>query len=350
MALTIRTAFGPEDVAPRQELLRQIEKLTPSPAPQAPSFSQSATPILAYRGHLLVAHAQYQIQPGNDDVGTIGHFHALDDSQAVTELLRTAARFLTIAGAKRIIGPMDGDTWHPYRINTGPYDAPPFIREPWNPPYYADLWLSAGFRATETYDSFIIDNPDKAAHTLVRFHARALRNGHRFDPITPRNYLQLLPSIHALSCEIFADNVLYTPIDQSTFISMYAPAKTLLDKGLSWIAYDRDNRPAGYIFTYPDVADALRAMRGRHGISAAVRFLLHRRKATRTCIKTLGVRPTSRGSGLTAALMYLSFHNSALRGFNQTLMCLMHSRNDSRRFSGGADRPFRTYALYELPR
>jgi len=75
---------------------------------------------------------------------------------------------------------------------------------------------------------------------------------------------------------------------------------------------------------------------------------MNKRKAKRTCIKTLGTVPEKRGSGLTAALTYLSFQNSVQLGYGQTLMCLMHSSNDSRRFGGKADHPFRSYALYEF--
>jgi len=79
-----------------------------------------------------------------------------------------------------------------------------------------------------------------------------------------------------------------------------------------------------------------------------LRFLMNKGKATRTCIKTLGVIPEARGCGLANALMCLSFENSLRLGYRQSLMCLMHSANASRRLGGKADRPFRTYALYEF--
>jgi hypothetical protein len=128
---------------------------------------------------------------------------------------------------------------------------------------------------------------------------------------------------------------------------MYRPAVSLLKTGLSWMAFDADHKLVGYIFMFPDYADAIRAMRGKNSMPAKIKFLLHRHKARRTCMKTLGVSQQRRGSGLAAALTYLAFRNTADQGFRQTIMCLMHKANVSRRFSGGADKPFRDYILYE---
>lgn len=318
------------------------------PAPSTQAFPAGSAGFIAYENEQDVACCRAQLQTDNPSVGTIGHFQALEKPEAVKRLLAESFHWLETQGAQRIIGPMDGDTWHTYRFNTGAYDAPPFIKEPWNPPFYPALWENAGFRVTETYDSYIIDDPARAAANQKKFHARCIKNGYRFEPITAKNYAEMLPLIHDLSCTIFSENTLYTPISLDEFVRMYLPAKSLLQTGLSWLATAPDHTPAGYIFTFPDYADALRAMNGQSHLPAKIQFLLNKPKATRTCIKTLGTIPEKRGSGLTAALTYLSFQNSVELGYHETLMCLMHSSNDSRRFGGNADRPYRSYALYEL--
>ena len=318
------------------------------PAPPKPRFPTGSTGFVAYENQHAVACCRAQLQTDNPSIGTIGYFQALEKPEAVRRLLIVVSQWLEKQGAHRIIGPMDGDTWHDYRFNTGAYDAPPFIKEPWNPPYYPALWENAGFSVAETYDSYIIDDPALAADNQKKFHQRCVKNGYTFEPITAQNYAETLPLIHDLSCQIFTENTLYTPIQLDEFMRMYMPAKSLLITGLSWMAYAPEKTPAGYVFTFPDYADALRAMNGKTNLPARIRFLLNKRKATRTCIKTLGTIPEKRGSGLTAALTYLSFKNSVELGYSQTLMCLMHSSNDSRRFGGNADHLFRSYALYEF--
>lgn len=339
-----------DDLAVFQTLEKMVFANDPFyiPVPPKPHFPAGSTGFVAYENQHAVACCRTQLQTNNPSVGTIGCFQALEKPEAVERLLAAGFKWLEKQGAQRIIGPMNGDTWHAYRFNTGAYDAAPFIKEPWNPSYYPALWKNAGFSVTETYDSYIIDDPALAAANQKKFHQRCVKNGYTFEPITAQNYAKILPLIHDLSCQIFAENTLYTPINLDEFIRMYMPAKSLLATDLSWMAYAPDKTPAGYVFTFPDYADALRAMNGKTHLSAKIRFLLNKRKVTRTCIKTLGTIPEKRGSGLTAALTYLSFKNSAELGYSQTLMCLMHSSNDSRRFGGQMDRPFRSYALYEF--
>jgi len=315
--------------------------------PAAENVPQDGESFLVFDGSRPVARCCARLQTGNPGIGTIGAFHAFDHPPAAEALLATAAERLKACGARKIIGPMDGDTWHAYRFNTGPFDTPPFAREPWNPPYYPALWQRAGFAVMETYDSFLVDDPALAAAHQEKYHRRCLKNGYLFHPLTTANLIEFLPLLYDLSCRIFADNILYTPIRYETFQSLYLPARRLLAPGLSWIAYQRDGVPAGYVFTFPDFAAALRAMRGTTGPLAKLRFLLNKRRAFRSCIKTLGVIPEARGAGLAAALTHLSFANSVSLGYSQSLMCLMHSANPSRRLGGQADRPFRSYALYE---
>lgn len=293
-----------------------------------------------------VACCRAQLQTDNPAIGTIGNFHALEKPDAVRALLEAAVQWLEQCGAQRILAPMDGDTWHSYRFNTGPYTAPPFVKEPWNPSYYPALIEAVGFTIAETYESYTADSA-KAAANQQKFYARCAKQGYSFEPITAWNYKKMLPVIYRLSLRIFPDNVLYTPISEDEFIRMYLPAKPLMQTGLSWLALDPKSNPAGYAFTFPDYADAMRAMKGKSNLPAKICFLANRKKAARTCLKTLGVIPENRRSGLTAALTYLCYKNSAALGYRETLMCLMHSSNDSRRFGGGADQPFRTYALYE---
>lgn len=318
---------------------------TPEPAVMMPD--QEGRVFLVYDDGKPRARCCARLQSGNPGIGTIGRFEAFNDRNAATELLQVAVQALKQQGVQRIIGPMEGDTWHTYRLNMGPYSQPPFVKEPWNPPYYPELWQDAGFKIVEAYDSFIVDDPALAASHQAKYLERCRRNGYSFSEMTPSSYEALLPLIYELSCAIFSQNVLYTPISFESFRSLYAPAKKLLQPGLCWVAKRSDQKPVGFVFTFPDYAEAMRSMAGRTDLCAKIRFLLKRGKATRTCIKTLGILPEARGTGLSNALMGLCFEATVRLGYEKALMCLMHSANPSRRLGGEADRPFRSYALFE---
>jgi len=348
MTLRLERVDTPARRADFQRLKQTVYATDPFYIPSADPVPTEGTLLLAYDDDTPVARCCARLQTSCPTTGTIGAFEALNHPEAVQALLKRAVDLLKAQGAQRIIGPMDGDTWHTYRFNTGPFDAAPFIKEPWNPSYYPPLWESAGFSVAETYDSFIIDDPALAVANQTKYLERCKRNGYTFTTITTANYTELLPLVYELSCKIFSQNVLYTPIYAEAYTLLYKPARSLLRTGLCWLAFSPDRTPAGFVFTFPDYAEAMRAMGGRQDLFAKLRFLMNKGKATRTCIKTLGVIPEARGCGLANALMCLSFENSLRLGYHQSLMCLMHSANASRRLGGKADRPFRTYALYEF--
>lgn len=347
MSIEVRIVRSTGEQGEFQNIPAAVYVNDPFYIPASEAFPPDGVAFVAYDNAQPVARCCARMQTAEPTIGTVGSFQARQAPAAVKALLEAAVHQLTEQGAQRILGPMDGDTWHAYRFNTGPFDEPPFVKEPWNPPYYPSLWEAAGFTVAETYDSHRVDDSAAAAGNQLKFYERCVRNGFTFEPITAANYEAVLPVIHALSCEIFRGNVLYTPVARDVFLAMYRPAKALLKTGLSWIASAPDGTPAGYVFAYPDYTASLRAMNGKSNLPAKLRFLMNKHKAKRTCLKTLGVTPATRGSGLTAALTHLAYKHSAALGYGQTLMCLMHRSNDSRRFGGNIAKPFRAYALYE---
>jgi len=279
--------------------------------------------------------------------GTIGFFAAFNDLAACRLLLTAAENWLRARGVKRVLGPMDGDTWHHYRFALEPLSAAPFLKEPWNPPYYPTLWEACGYTVVDRYLSSRIVNPAMAAANLAPYQRRIARQGYTFRPLDTHRLQDELTLMHQLSVQIFAGNRHYTPIPLASFLQLYDGIGPLLVPGLCQFCCAPDGRVAGFVFCYPDYADAVRAMRGRREGLAKVRFLLGRRRARRVCIKSLGCLPAYRGTGVGPALMGLAFEQTVTHGYAEALMCLMHEVNGSRRLDGGTSEPFRNYVLFE---
>ncbi len=284
---------------------------------------------------------------GSPDRGTIGFFEAFNDGEACRLLLAAAEAWLRARGVGHVLGPIDGDTWHRYRFAVEPLQAAPFLKEPWNPPYYPALWASCGYTVVDRYLSARIVHPAQAAANLAPGQQRVRRQGYTFRPLDTGRLPDELALMHRLSVQIFSGNRHYTPISLDTFLQLYQGIKPLLVPGLCQFCCAPDGRVAGFVFCYPDTADAVRAMRGRRDPLAKLKFLWKRRRATRICIKSLGCLPAYRGNGLGAALMALAFEQTVACGFGEALMCLMHEGNDSRRLDGGVSEPFRQYVLFE---
>jgi GNAT superfamily N-acetyltransferase len=278
-----------------------------------------AYPLVAFRDGRPVARVAAIVRDGD---GLLGWFEARDDQEAVRELLLAAVSWLRQRGAAAIVGPMDGDTWHRYRINAGPFDLPPFLLEPVNPPYYARLWESAGFTVIESYSSKRIDDVGPLAARLAPTRERLLLRGYRFRTIDPARLSEELGLVYELSLEIFRANAFYSDISRDDFLKLYEGIERLLVPELVWFASDADGNDAGFIFAYPDTA------------AGVVNY------------KTIGVTDAYRRTGLASALQSCAYDAALARGLRIANHCLMREGNASQSLDGSTGYPFRRYLLY----
>jgi GNAT superfamily N-acetyltransferase len=279
-------------------------------------------------------------------LGMLGFFEALDQPAVVTPLLRAAAAWLGAQGCTTILGPLDGDTWHRYRCCVGPFDYPPFLMEPYNPPYYAALWRAAGFVVDESYYSLRVEDAAAVVPAMTRFLDRAEKNGFRFRHLRPERFADELARLYRLSTQIFVDNYLYTPISEAEFVQLYAGARSLVAPELVWFAQAPDGTDVGYLFAVPDYGAALRAMGGHRGPLAKLRFLWHRRQADTVNLKTLGVVPAYQRRALGPALMALGYREAVRRGLRHAHLCLIREGNSSGKMEAGEGELLRRYELY----
>lgn len=283
--------------------------------------------------------------------GMLGFFEALPGSgEAVARLFEASIAWLRETGATpagTVIGPMDGDTWHKHRLNAGPWDDPPFLLEPWNPPYYPALWESNGFTVLERYLSKRVD-AGLVADFLEPKRQAALAAGYRLRRLDPRRFRDELRTIYSISVRIFARNFLYTDIPEEEFFALYAGARSLLDPDLVWFAQTPSGEDVGFLFAFPDRLRAVAAMRGRRDPLALLRFLLHRNEADAVNMKTVGVLPEHRRAGLGAALMGQGHRIARDKGYRFANHCLFREGNPSGEMDGGAGRVMRNYHLYRL--
>lgn len=315
------------------------------------NFSGQQQGLLGMEGETCVARLVSRVSPTlrSEDgrpIGMIGHFEAVDRPNVAKELLAAAVDWLRQQHVGEIVGPLDGDTWHRYRFNIGPYERPPFLREPYNPPFYARLWEQAGFVPLEDYYSKHVADIAGAAAALRPIRERVLSQGYQLRPIDLSRFEDELRILYELTLEIFADNYLYEPISWEQFRSMYQSVRPMLDSTLVWFGTAPDGQRAGFLFAYRDYHRAVTAMRGGNGLLAKLRFLYHRHEADTVNLKTLGVLEPFRRSGLAAALMCQGYESAQRLGLKHANLCLIREGNPSGRLEGGLGEILRRYRLY----
>ncbi|AOG05538.1 hypothetical protein [Bosea sp. RAC05] len=246
---------------------------------------------------------------------SVGRFRC-DSVATGRDLLASVATDLTAEGYEALIGPMDGDTWHSYRLVTETDGSPPFLMEPVSGPYDAEAFAAAGFTTLSGYvstrttlDAAIAPEPVSIAGVSVQSWDGSDAAG-------------LIRQLYAMSAAAFRNNAFFKPLDEQGFLDLYEPVMPLVDPRFVLFARNEADALVGFLFGMPDRLEG-----------AAPRTVILKTYAS-----------AQRGVG---HLLADHFHRSAREaGYTQAIHALMHVDNVSlARSARHAGTVFRRYAL-----
>ena len=244
------------------------------------------------------------------DKGYIGSFDMLN-KEAGKQRLREYTGQLFAAGHKRIIAPIDGNTWHTYRLLSWTNGDMPFPMEPQNPLWYNDVYTELGFAPIMKYrsDKFPIKDIEPLPY-ISEVKIRELSS--QGD----------LPLIHNISVAAFANNFLYSDLTYMEFAKLYMPVLSVFDPKLALIA-EINGVPAGFMFS----------------------FMYH----NNLVLKSMAVLPQFRSKGVGAMLMNAVLLAGQKKGATTAIAALMAEGNNSRKIVEKYNsEKFREYTLYAL--
>ena len=235
---------------------------------------------------------------GEHKTASFGEF-SCESAADGAQLLREVEKRLEAEGFEALIGPMDGDTWHKYRVVTESDGSPPFLMEPVSGAHDLEAMRDAGLRPISNYFS------TRAPLTRVTERKPARLRGITISHWDGRDGERLLGEFFAMSREAFAGNRFYKPIDREEFAALYAPVIPLIDPQYVLLAHNSRGDFTGYLFAIPN-----------HLEGPSPRSII---------VKTYASRQFGVGHLLGDAL-----HRHALRqGFEQVIHALMHESNAS---------------------
>jgi hypothetical protein len=244
----------------------------------------------------------------------VGGFACASAAEGVA-LLDEIARRLAGEGYGAVIGPMDGDTWHRYRVVIESDGSPPFALEPVSGAHDRTAFAEAGFVPISEYVSTrgALHDSVGAAPAAMPDIAVAAWDGSNAD--------RFIDQLFELSLADFSRNRFFKAITRQAFLELYAPVLPLIDPAHVLFAHGPDGL-AGFLFGLPDRLEG-----------AQPRTVILKTYASRR-----------RGVG---HLLADTFHRRALAlGFTHVIHALMHVDNVSRgRSARHATSVFRRYAL-----
>lgn len=244
----------------------------------------------------------------------VGQFRC-SDAESGAGLLAHVEKVLRDEGAEAIIGPMDGDTWHNYRLVVESDGSAAFAMEPVSGPHDLAAFERQGFVPISSYVSA------RAPLEQVANSVPARIEDVQVKPWDGTNAENLLDGLFGMSLSAFAANPLYKPITCEAFLELYRPLLPAVDPRLVLFAEDAEGF-AGFLFGLPDLNQGARP--------------------DTVIVKTYASRRHGVGR-----LLVETFHRRAFElGFANVIHALMHEGNQSLNRSGRYDaQVFRRYAL-----
>ncbi len=255
---------------------------------------------------------------GGKPTAAFGDF-SCKTAQTGAQVLNQAIEQVRKKGISRIIGPMNGDTWHNYRFVSETDGSASFLLEPTNKPHEPEVFLAAGFEQISGYFSARValrEAVQSTPHPTTDFGVETW-NGQ--DPE------HMFSQVFDLSVQAFAKNAFYKPISEQDFLAMYMPIVPLIKKELIFFARRPSGRLVGFLFGIPNYNEGP--------------------KAQSVIVKTYASLFKGAGQHLLHAI-----HEAGLaQGYETAIHALIHEDNMSaaRSRAAGAD-IFRRYRLLGL--
>lgn len=293
-------------------------------------------------------HAEFRmlgIFPEESDIAYFGFWESSNNSPLAKEGFDLLKEDASLRNYKQIVGPLDFNTYLPYRIRIGKYPSwKQFDKEPINPSYYLNLLLDNKFKITTEYESRMIAKDNIKD---VYFNKESLLQDldtipFEFIPITADLWKENQYDLYLLIHETFGDNPFYRKItfEQFTYLFDGGYVNRLCPHSSVTFRDHKTGRLAAISLCHPNYSELIGVV---DNITYEEHYPLLKKKTL--LAKSVGVHPDFRKNGLMnflGAYGMVSFQEY----YEEVIFCLMREGNLSLRFSDYFPHDKSMYALF----
>ncbi len=245
--------------------------------------------------------------------GGCGFFECID-CQQVADLLFDAARlWLASRGMEAMDGPVNfGQRRDWWGLLVEGYEFQPLYRNPYNPPYYKELFEHYGFRNYFNQNSYIWRaNVSEASERIFDRSERLLSMpGYHVENIDMKNLEDAAENFRVIYNKAWALFSGVKPMTQEEALQLLKQMRPLIDPDIVFFAYFNDE-PIGFFITVPDLNRIIGKFNGRFGLLEKLRLLWDlkiRKRSDRIFGIIFGIAPEFHGKGVESAIMVRYWH------------------------------------------
>ena len=240
--------------------------------------------------------------------GGCGFFEAIDDQELANTLFDAAREWLKERGMEAMDGPINfgsRDSW--WGLLVEGYEFQPLFENPYNPPYYKELFENYGFQNYFNQNTYVWKIDDDDVNEVVYDRVKRLMStpGYRFAPIGKEDLYSAVEKVRTIYNKAWA---LFTGVQPMTLEEGRKMADTMrpiIDRNLIWFAYFNDE-PIGFFIMVPDLNRLIGKYNGKFGIVNKLRMMWDlkvRKKSDRIFAIVFGITPEFQGKGVESGFM-----------------------------------------------
>lgn len=276
--------------------------------------------------------------------GQIGMFEVIPDYNLFSYMIDFAKAYHS--GKDYILFPFFMSTWHQYRFVSDKNPQFEIFLEMINKDYYPEYCKRYGTHETYRYKSSLTAGVDNVVERNREKYAKAIKNGITFRSFNKKDRKGDLKIVYDLCIESFGSNPFYADISFDDFYQYNKDTARFLDTGFATIAYNRDNKPVGFLFSTPDYTPLFCEMDMSKTINK-LKFLVRRKEAGGMIAKTTAILPEYRRHSIYSSLTYIHALEAKKRGYNYIIGALVYTDNTSLKVFGDSEVE-KNYELYVL--
>jgi Acetyltransferase (GNAT) family len=226
-------------------------------------------PVGRISAHLNRRHDEYH----GAETGFWGFFEAIQDQEVANALFEAAAAWLRQRGRSRLVGPLNFSIYDEMGLLIEGFDSMPAMFQTHNPPYYADLVASWGFRKAMDWVALKITDRKVDVPAMERRLDEILtKQKVTLAPYNPRELARRAEEVFHLFNEAWSVNWGHVPLSRQQFDHLLHEVKPLLRPELVHMLLDGD-KLVGFGIVLPDLNPVVQQLNGSLGLWGKLRLL-----------------------------------------------------------------------------
>ncbi len=248
--------------------------------------------FLVLRGKEVVGRFAITLYPG-DHAAYLGFFECIRDMEVAEFLFREATNYGKKMGCTKLLGPVDGSFWNKYRLKINLFEKEPYTGEPYNLPYYQELFLENGFQVCEHYTSNIYSRVDTAEPLYDERYEKFLEKGYKIVSPSVSDFDTVIEQLYELITDLYSDFPIYKQVAYEDFAEIFSDYRHILKEDMVKMAYFEE-RPVGFFISVPDYGNSVYHLRNPLNL---LKVLKIRRKPQAYVMLYMGVHKEHQGLG-----------------------------------------------------